>query len=78
MRALLRFSLPQTLTSLLLQTILWTDSLLLGRLRPAAEVGVYAIVSACSRRPRRLDLHRADVRARIAAEDARGDRATLG
>src|SRR5204862_292829 len=41
---LLRFSLPQTLTTLLLQTILWTDTVLLGRLRPAAAVGVYTIV----------------------------------
>ena len=64
LRALLRFSLPQTLTTLLLQTILWTDSLLLGRLRPAAEVAVYAIVQRLlSPAQTDLDRDRPDVRA---------------
>jgi len=78
LRALLRFSLPQTLTSLLLQTILWTDSLLLGRLRPAAEVGVYAIVQRLLSPAQTVSTSTGQMFApRIAAEDARGDRATL-
>ena len=78
MRALLRFSLPQTLTSLLLQTILWTDSLLLGRLRPAAEVGVYAIVQRLLSPAQTVSTATGQMFApRIAAEDARGDRSTL-
>ena len=77
-RALLRFSLPQTLTSLLLQTILWTDSLLLGRLRPAAEVGVYAIIQRLLSPAQTVSTATGQMFApRIAAEDARGDRSTL-
>jgi len=77
-RALLRFSLPQTLTSLLLQTILWTDSLLLGRLRPAAEVGVYAIVQRLLSPAQTVSTATGQMFApRIAAEDARGDRSML-
>ena len=77
-RALLRFSLPQTLTSLLLQTILWTDSLLLGRLRPAAEVAVYTIVQRLLSPAQTVSTATGQMFApRIAAEDARGDRSTL-
>jgi len=78
LRELLRFSLPQTLTSLLLQTILWTDSLLLGRLRPTAEVGVYAIVQRLLSPAQTVSTATGQMFApRIAAEDARGDRSTL-
>jgi len=78
LRALLRFSLPQTLTSLLLQTILWTDSVLLGRLRPAAEVAVYAIVQRLLSPAQTVSTATGQMFApRIAAEDARGDRSTL-
>ena len=41
---ILRFSLPQTMTAMLFFTIVWTDTLLVGRFRTAAEVGVYTIV----------------------------------
>jgi O-antigen/teichoic acid export membrane protein len=76
--ALLRFSLPQTLTSMLLQTILWTDAVLVGRLRPAAEVGVYAIVQRLLSPAQTVSTSTGQMFApRIAAEDARGDRATL-
>jgi O-antigen/teichoic acid export membrane protein len=78
LRALLRFSLPQSLTSLLLQTILWTDSLLLGRLRPAAEVAVYAIVQRLLSPAQTVSTATGQMFApRIAAEDARGERSTL-
>lgn len=78
LRALLRFSLPQTLTTLLLQTILWTDSVLLGRLRPAAEVAVYAIVQRLLSPAQTVSTATGQMFApRIAAEDARGDRSTL-
>jgi O-antigen/teichoic acid export membrane protein len=76
--ALLRFSLPQTLTVVLLQTMLWTDSLLLGRLRTAAEVGVYTIVQRLLSPAQTVSTATGQMFApRIAAEHARGDRATL-
>src|SRR4029079_7208886 len=75
---LLRFSLPQTLTSLLLQTILWTDALLLGPLRPAAEVAVYTIVQRLLSPAQTVSTSTGQMFApRIATEDARGDRTTL-
>jgi len=77
-RPLLRFSLPQTLTAMLLQTILWTDTLLLGRLRVAAEVGVYTIVQRLLSPAQTVSTATGQMFApRIAAEDARGDRGTL-
>jgi O-antigen/teichoic acid export membrane protein len=77
--ALLRFSLPQTFTSLLLQTILWTDTILLGRLRVAAEVAVYTIVQRLLSPAQTVSTSTGQMFApRIAAEDARGDRAILG
>jgi len=77
--ALLRFSLPQTFTSLLLQTILWTDTILVGRLRTAAEVAVYTIVQRLLSPAQTVSTSTGQMFApRIAAEDARGDRATLG
>jgi O-antigen/teichoic acid export membrane protein len=77
-RALLRFSLPQTFTSLLLQTILWTDTILVGRLRTAAEVAVYTIVQRLLSPAQTVSTATGQMFApRIAAEDARGDRSTL-
>jgi O-antigen/teichoic acid export membrane protein len=77
-RALLRFSLPQTLTVVLLQTMLWTDTLLLGRLRTAAEVGIYTIVQRLLSPAQTVSTATGQMFApRIAAEHARGDRATL-
>jgi O-antigen/teichoic acid export membrane protein len=76
--ALLRFSLPQTLTVVLLQTMLWTDSLLLGRLRTAAEVGIYTIVQRLLSPAQTVSTATGQMFApRIAAEHARGDRPTL-
>jgi O-antigen/teichoic acid export membrane protein len=78
LRELLRFSLPQTLTTLLLQTILWTDTVLLGRLRTAADVGVYTIVQRLLSPGQTVSTATGQMFApRIAAEDARGDRRTL-
>jgi O-antigen/teichoic acid export membrane protein len=78
LRPLLRFSLPQTFTTLLLQTILWTDTVLVGRLRTAAEVGVYTIVQRLLSPAQTVSTATGQMFApRIAAEDARGDRSTL-
>jgi len=77
-RALLRFSLPQTLTVVLLQTMLWTDTLLLGRLATAAEVGIYTIVQRLLSPAQTVSTSTAQMLApRIAAEHAHGERATL-
>jgi O-antigen/teichoic acid export membrane protein len=78
-RRLLRFSLPQTLTTMLLYTILWTDTLLLGRLRTAAEVGVYTIAQRLLSPAQTISTSTGQMFApRIAVQHARGDRATLG
>jgi O-antigen/teichoic acid export membrane protein len=78
LRTLLRFSLPQTLTTLLLQTILWTDTVLLGRLRASADVAVYAIAQRLLSPAQTVSTATGQMFApRIAAEDARGDRRTL-
>jgi O-antigen/teichoic acid export membrane protein len=75
----LRFSLPQTLTTMLLYTILWTDTLLLGRLRTAAEVGVYTIAQRLLSPAQTISTATGQMFApRIVVEDARGDRRTLG
>jgi O-antigen/teichoic acid export membrane protein len=75
---LLRFSLPQTLTTLLLQTILWTDTVLIGRLRASADVAVYAIAQRLLSPAQTISTATGQMFApRIAAEDARGDRRTL-
>ena len=77
-QALLRFSLPQTLTVVLLQTMLWTDTVLLGRLRTAGEVGIYTIVQRLLSPAQTVSTATAQMFApRIAAEHARGDRETL-
>jgi O-antigen/teichoic acid export membrane protein len=76
---MLRFSLPQTLTTMLLYTILWTDTLLLGRLRTAAEVGVYTIAQRLLSPAQTISTATGQMFApRIVVEDARGDRGTLG
>jgi O-antigen/teichoic acid export membrane protein len=75
---LLRFSLPQTLTTLLLQTILWTDTVLIGRLRASADVAVYTIAQRLLSPAQTISTSTGQMFApRIAAEDARGDRRTL-
>jgi O-antigen/teichoic acid export membrane protein len=76
---MLRFSLPQTLTTMLLYAILWTDTLLLGRLRTAAEVGVYTIAQRLLSPAQTISTATGQMFApRIVVEDARGDRPTLG
>jgi O-antigen/teichoic acid export membrane protein len=78
-RELLRFSLPQTFTTLLLNVILWTDTILLGRLRAAADVGVYAVVQRLLSPAQTISTSTGQMFApRIATHDARGDRTTLG
>ena len=62
-RPLLRFSLPQTLTAMLLQTILWTDTLLLGRLRVRRSGRLHDRAAPALPRPDCLDRDRPDVRA---------------
>jgi O-antigen/teichoic acid export membrane protein len=76
---MLRFSLPQTFTALMFFAILWTDTLLLGASRSLAEVGVYTIVGSLLQPATLVATAIGQMFApRIAAEDARGDRATLG
>ena len=78
-RRMLAFSLPQTLTTMLLQVILWTDMLVLGRMRAAAEVAVYAICQRLLSPAQIVSTATGQMFApRIAAEDARGDRKNLG
>jgi O-antigen/teichoic acid export membrane protein len=43
--SMLNFSVPQLLTSVMFAAILWTDTLLLGRYRSAADVGAYTVVA---------------------------------
>ena len=78
-RRMLAFSLPQTLTTMLLQVILWTDMLVLGRMRAAVEVAVYAICQRLLSPAQIVSTATGQMFApRIAAEDARGDRKNLG
>ncbi|HVN60078.1 MAG TPA: flippase [Gaiellaceae bacterium] len=78
-RRMLAFSLPQTLTTMLLQVILWTDMLVLGRIRAAAEVAVYAICQRLLSPAQLVSTATGQMFApRVAAEDARGDREKLG
>jgi O-antigen/teichoic acid export membrane protein len=75
---MLRFSLPQTLTGLLFWAVLWTDTVLLGRFGTAAEVGIYAVATRLLIPASTISTAVGQMFApRIAAEDARGDRATL-
>ena len=76
--SLLNFSAPQVLTGLLFFAILWTDTLLLGRYRTAAEVGVYSVLGTLLGPAVLVSTAVGQMFApRIAAEDARGDRRTL-
>ncbi len=78
-RRVLRFSLPQTLTTMLLYIMLWTDILLLGRLGAAGEVAVYRVAQNLLSPAQTISTSTGQMFApRIAAEDARGDHATLG
>jgi O-antigen/teichoic acid export membrane protein len=75
----LRFSLPQTLTTMLLNAILWTDILLLSHFRPSADVANYRIAQQLLSPAQTISTSTGQMFApRIAAEDARGDRAMLG
>jgi len=75
----LRFSLPQTLTTMLLYILLWTDVLMLGRLGLASEVAVYRVAQNLLSPAQTISTSTGQMFApRIAAEDARGDRRTLG
>jgi len=75
----LRFSVPQTLTTMLLNAILWTDILLLSHFRPAADVANYRIAQQLLSPAQTISTSTGQMFApRIAAEDARGDRGTLG
>jgi len=75
---MLRFSLPQTLTSTLFFTIVWTDTIVLSRFRSAAEVGIYAIVGRLMNPATLVSTAVGQMFGpRIAAEDARGDRRAL-
>jgi O-antigen/teichoic acid export membrane protein len=76
--SLLNFSIPQVLTGLLFFAILWTDTLLLGRFGTAAEVGVYSVLATLLGPPTLISTSVGQMFApRIAAEDARGDKAAL-
>lgn len=76
--SMLRFSLPQTVTGALFFLIVWVDTLLLARFQSAAEVGVYAIVTRLLVPTTLVTTAVGNMFApRIAAEDARGDRAAL-
>ncbi len=76
---LLRFSLPQTLTTMLLYVMLWTDILLLGRLGTAGEVAIYRVAQNLLSPAQTISTSTGQMFApRIAAEDAHGDRRTLG
>ncbi len=75
---MLRFSLPQTLTGLLFWAVLWTDTALLGRFGTAAEVGIYAVATRLLIPASTISTAVGQMFApRIAAEDARGNRAAL-
>jgi O-antigen/teichoic acid export membrane protein len=75
---MLRFSLPQTLTATLFFTIVWTDTIVLSRFRSAAEVGIYAIVGRLLNPATLVSTAVGQMFGpRVAAEDARGDRAVL-
>ena len=76
--SLLNFSLPQVMTGLLLYAMLSTDIVLLGRFRPAAEVGVYSILATLLTPATLVSTAVGEMFGpRIAAEDGRGDRRAL-
>ncbi len=75
---MLRFSLPQTLSVMLFWGVLWTDTVLLGRFGTAVEVGIYAVATRLLMPASAISTAVGQMFSpRIAAEDARGDRATL-
>ena len=75
----LRFSLPQTLTTTLLYVMLWTDIMLLGRLGTTVEVATYRVAQNLLSPAQTIPTSLGQMLApRIAAEDARGDRACSG
>jgi O-antigen/teichoic acid export membrane protein len=77
-RALLSFSIPQVLTGLLFSAILWTDTLLLGRYRSAADVGVYTIVGTLLGPATIVSTAVGQMFApRVSIQDAKGDRPAL-
>jgi O-antigen/teichoic acid export membrane protein len=76
--ALLNFSAPQVLTGVLFSAILWTDTLLLGHFRSAAEVGVYTVVGTLLVPATIVSTAVGQMFApRVSVEDARGDRRAL-
>lgn len=75
---LLNFSSPQVLTGMLFFAILWTDLLLLGRFRSAAEVGIYSVLGSLLLPATVVSTAVGQMFApRISVTEARGDRATL-
>jgi O-antigen/teichoic acid export membrane protein len=75
---ILRFSTPQTFTALMFFAILWTDTLMLARYTTPVDVAVYTIVGSLMQPATLVAQAIGQMFApRIAAEDARGDRATL-
>jgi O-antigen/teichoic acid export membrane protein len=76
--AMLRFSLPQTLSGMLFFTILWTDTLLLARYGSAHEVGIYSVAGRLLVPAIVISTAIGQMFApRIAAADARGARDDL-
>ncbi|HEV2590290.1 MAG TPA: polysaccharide biosynthesis C-terminal domain-containing protein, partial [Gaiellaceae bacterium] len=76
--AMLRFSLPQTLSGMLFFTILWTDTLFLARFGSAAQVGVYTVAGRLVTPAMLISTAIGQMFApRIAAADARGAHASL-
>jgi O-antigen/teichoic acid export membrane protein len=76
--SLLNFSAPQVLTALMFWTILWTDTLLLGRFRSAADVGIYTVVGTLLTPATIVSTSIGQMFApRVSVEDARGDRGAL-
>lgn len=75
---MLLFSIPQTLSAVLFWAVVWTDTLLLGRLGTAAEVGIYGVATRLLGPANSVSTAVGQMFApRIAAQDARGDRETL-
>jgi O-antigen/teichoic acid export membrane protein len=76
--ALLRFSIPQTLTAMLLFAILWTDQVLVARFGTAEQVAIYAIATRVLSPATLVSSSTGQMFGpRIAAGDARGDRKAL-
>jgi O-antigen/teichoic acid export membrane protein len=75
---LLNFSGPQVLSGLLFSAILWTNVLLLGRFRSAAEVGIYAVLGSLLLPAAVVSTAVGQMFApRISVAEARGDMTTL-